>query len=60
MQPEERAEIVQWLRTAGGHLDRIAGMLVAGEPCEPILHQLGAVQAAVHAAGGRLLDRQYC
>ena len=55
MQAEEQAEIVRRLRSAGGHLEAIIGMLEAGEPCEPILHQLGAVQSALRAAGARLL-----
>ena len=58
MQADEQAEIVQRLRSAGGHLGGIIGMLEAGEPCEPILHQLVAVQAALHATGGRLLACQ--
>ena len=58
MQAEEQAEIVRRLRSAGGHLEAIIGMLEAGEPCEPILHQLGAVQAALRAAGARLLACQ--
>src|SRR4030067_3085050 len=41
MQAEEQAEIARRLRSAGGHLEAITGMLEAGEPCEPILHQLG-------------------
>jgi DNA-binding FrmR family transcriptional regulator len=58
MQADEQAEIVRRLRSAGGHLNAIVGMLEAAEPCEPILHQLGAVQAALRAAGARLLACQ--
>ena len=58
MQAEEQAEIVRRLRTARGHLDAVIGMLDAAEPCEPILHQLGAVEAALRAAGARLLACQ--
>lgn len=58
MQADEQAEIVRRLRSAGGHLEAIIGMLEAGEPCESILHQLGAVQAALRAAGARLLTCQ--
>jgi len=53
MQVEEWAEIVQRLRSTGGHLGGIIGMLEAGEPCEPILRQLGAVEADLRAAGAR-------
>ena len=55
MQAEDQSEIIRRLRSAGGHLEAIIGMLEAGEPCEPILHQLGAVEAALRAAGTRLL-----
>lgn len=55
MQAEERAEIVRRLRSAGGHLEAIIGMVEAAEPCEPILHQLSAVQAALRAVGARVL-----
>ena len=58
MQADEQAEIVRRLRSARGHLGAIICMLEAGEPCEPVLHQLGAVQAALHAAGARLLACQ--
>ena len=58
MQPEERAEIIQRLRSAEGHLGAVIGLLEAGEPCEQVLHQLGAVRAALRAAGARLLDCQ--
>ena len=52
------AEILQRLRSAEGHLRAVIAMLEAGEPCEALLHQLGAVQAALRAAGARLLDCQ--
>lgn len=58
MQADEQAEIVRRLRCAGGHLEAIIRMVKAGEPCEQILHQLGAVQAAVRAAGVRVLTCQ--
>lgn len=58
MQAEEQAEVIQRLRSARGHLEAIINMLEAGEPCESLLHQLGAVRAALQAAGGRLLACQ--
>lgn len=58
MQAEEQAEIIRRLRSAGGHLEAIISMLEAGEPCEPLLHQIGVVRAALRAAGGKLLACQ--
>ncbi len=58
MQPEEKAEIAQRLRTANGHLNAVIGMVEAGEPCESILHQLSAVRATLHAVGIKLLTCQ--
>jgi DNA-binding FrmR family transcriptional regulator len=58
MQAEDQSEIIRRLQSTGGHLEAIIGMLEAGEPCEPILHQLGAVEAALRAAGSRLLACQ--
>jgi DNA-binding FrmR family transcriptional regulator len=58
MRADEQAEVIRRLRSAGGHLEAIISMLEAGEPCEPILHQLGAVQAALRASRARLLACQ--
>ena len=58
MQAEDQSEVVRRLRSAGGHLEAIIDMLEAGELCEPILHQLSAVEAALRAAGSRLLACQ--
>ena len=58
MHPEERTAIVMRLRSAEGHLGAVIGLLEAGKPCEQVLHQLGAVRAALRAAGARLLDNQ--
>lgn len=58
MQPDERSEIVRRLRSAEGHLGAVIGLVEAGKPCEQVLHQLGAVRAALRAAGARLLDCQ--
>ena len=55
MQPVEQAEIVRRLRTARGHLEAVTSMVERGESCENVLHQLGAVQSALRAAGTRLL-----
>ena len=58
MQADEQADVIKRLRSAGGHLEAVINMLEAGESCEPLLHQLGAVRAALRAAGGRLLASQ--
>ena len=58
MHPEELTDIVKRLRSAQGHLGAVIGLLEAGKPCEQVLHQLGAVRAALRAAGARLLDCQ--
>ncbi len=58
MPPDEQVEIVRRLRTAEGHLEAVIGMMESDESCEKVLHQLGAVQAALRAAGARLLTCQ--
>jgi DNA-binding FrmR family transcriptional regulator len=58
MQPEQQAEIMRRLRSAQGHLGAVIGMVESGESCEQVLHQLGAVQAALLVAGARLLACQ--
>ena len=55
MQSEEQAEIIRRLRTTRGHLEAVIRMVDKGEPCEQVLHQLGAVQAALRSAGTRLI-----
>lgn len=41
------ADILHRLRSAKGHLQAVIAMVEAGEPCESVLHQLYAVQAAL-------------
>lgn len=55
MKPDPQLEIIRRLHCAAGHLNAIIKMAEAGEPCEQILHQLNAVQSALHAAGGQLI-----
>ena len=55
---EERTLIIHRLRSACGHLDSIVGMVEAGHPCESILHQLGAVQAAMREIGLAILEKE--
>jgi hypothetical protein NreA len=60
MPPEsQRAEILLRLRSAEGHLRAVIAMVEAEEPCEAVLHQLGAVQAALRATRWRMVDCQY-
>lgn len=55
---EVQKKIIGRLKTAEGHLQAVTRMAAAGESCENILHQLGAVEAALHAAGSLLLSCQ--
>jgi len=55
--PEARKAIVNRLRTTEGHLRAVIGMVEADTPCEEVLHQLDAVEAALDAAGRAL---RYC
>ena len=56
-EPEERTAILNRLRSAEGHLHAIIGMLEANTPCEQVLHQLNAVEAALSKSGRAL---RYC
>ena len=58
MKPDQHSEIIQRLRCASGHLNAVIKMTESGEPCEQVLHQLNAVQAALRATGGKLLGCQ--
>jgi DNA-binding FrmR family transcriptional regulator len=58
MQPKGQAETIRRLRSAQGHLRAVISMVEANEPCEQVLHQLSAVQAALLVAGARLLACQ--
>ena len=57
MQPEEQKLIVR-LRSAEGNLRAIIGMIETGQPCEDVICQLIAVQAALRATGLAVLKRQ--
>ena len=56
MTADPQAEILRRLRCAAGHLNAVIEMAEDGQPCENVLHQLNAVEAALHAAGGRLVS----
>ena len=55
MKPKQQSEIIRRLRCAAGHLTAVIEMAEAGKSCEQILHQLNAVEAALHAAGIKLI-----
>lgn len=55
MKPSPQAEVIRRLRTAAGHLQAVIEMTESGQPCEEVLHQLNAVEAALHAAGACLI-----
>ena len=55
MKPDQQSEIIRRLRCAAGHLNAVIEMTEAGQPCEQVLHQLNAVQAALRAAGTKLI-----
>ena len=55
MKPDQPSEIIQRLRCAAGHLNAVIEMTETGQSCEQVLHQLNAVQAALRAAGIKLL-----
>lgn len=58
MKPEQQAEIIRRLCCAAGHLNAVIEMVEKGQPCEQVLHQLNAVQAALRAAGARIVHCQ--
>ena len=54
--PNPPADILRRLHCAAGHLNAVIKMTEDSQPCEKILHQLNAVQAALQAAGLRLIS----
>ena len=55
MKPNQQFEIIRRLRCAAGHLNAVIEMAEADQPCEQVLHQLGAVDAAIRAAASKLM-----
>jgi DNA-binding FrmR family transcriptional regulator len=55
MKPKQQSEIIRRLRCAAGHLNAVIEMAEAERPCEQVLHQLGAVKAAIRATRVRLV-----
>ena len=58
IRPTPHTELIQRLRSAAGHLHAVIEMAESGEPCEDVLHQLQAVEAALRHAGRHLLCSQ--
>ena len=55
MKQDQQSEIIRRLRCAAGHLNAVIEMAEDGQSCEKVLHQLNAVEAALHIAGSKLL-----
>ena len=58
MKLDHQSEILKRLRCAAGHLDAVIHMTETGQPCNQVLHQLNAVQAALRAAGVMMIECQ--
>jgi len=54
--PDTHADVLCRLHCAAGHLNAVIKMTEDSQPCEKILHQLNAVQAALQIAGLRLIS----
>jgi len=55
MKPDQQSDIVRRLHCAAGHLDAVIKMAEDDEPCEQVLYQLTAVDAALRAVGARII-----
>ena len=55
MKPDQQSDIIRRLRCAVGHLNAVIEMTESGQPCEQVLHQLNAVEAALRMTGTRLI-----
>ena len=55
MKPDPQSDVIRRLRCAAGHLNAVIEMTEAGQPCEEVLHQLNAVQAALRVTSGKLI-----
>lgn len=58
MKSDQQSEILRRLHCAAGHLNAVIEMTEAQQPCEQVLHQLHAVQAALHTAGLKMIQCQ--
>ena len=55
MKTNQQSEILHRLHCTAGHLNAVIKMVEDNETCEQVLHQLAAVDAAIRAAGIRLI-----
>src|SRR6266540_7339195 len=58
MKSDQQSEILRRLHCAAGHLNAVIEMTEAQQPCEQVLHQLNAVQAALHIVGVKMIECQ--
>lgn len=58
MSPDPENPLLRRLHSATGHLQAVTGMVEADAPCQQVLHQLRAVQAALCAVGCLLIEEQ--
>ena len=58
MKSDQQSEILRRLHCAAGHLNAVIEMTEAQQPCEQVLHQLHAVQAALRTAGVKMIQCQ--
>jgi DNA-binding FrmR family transcriptional regulator len=54
-QSDQQSDIVRRLHCAAGHLNAVIKMAEASEPCEQVIQQLAAVDAALRAAGAKMI-----
>jgi DNA-binding FrmR family transcriptional regulator len=58
MKSDQQADILRRLQCAAGHLNAVIKMTEAGQPCELVLYQLNAVEAALRAVVVRMIQNQ--
>jgi DNA-binding FrmR family transcriptional regulator len=58
MNPTPESDILRRLHCVAGHLNAVIEMTESGEPCDVVLYQLNAVQAALQAVGIKMIQCQ--
>ena len=58
MKSNQQADILRRLQCAAGHLNAVIEMTEAGQPCELVLYQLNAVDAALKAVAIKMIQCQ--
>lgn len=58
MKSTPQADILRRLRCAAGHLNAVIEMAESNKPCDQVLHQLKAVEAAVHIISAKVMMYQ--